>query len=104
MKVEERLANLTADLVAYEENCVFLERLFSLKAGVWPAPSRASKFHTLQRVETPGRAPGLGALEGLLPRPLPIANGLLPEASLGIRAAGHIQRKDALQQQAVQRA
>ena len=35
MKVEERLADLTADLVEYEENSVFLERLFSLKAGVW---------------------------------------------------------------------
>ena len=35
MKVEERLAELTADLVEYEENSVFLERLFSLKAGVW---------------------------------------------------------------------
>jgi hypothetical protein len=35
MKVEERLADLTADLVECEENSVFLERLFSLKAGVW---------------------------------------------------------------------
>ncbi len=35
MKVEERLADLTADLVEREENSVFLERLFSLKAGVW---------------------------------------------------------------------
>lgn len=35
MNVEERLADLTADLVEYEENSVFLERLFSLKAGVW---------------------------------------------------------------------
>src|SRR5438105_445136 len=35
LKVEERLADLTADLVEYEENSVFLERLFSLKAGVW---------------------------------------------------------------------
>ena len=35
MKVEERLADLTADLVEYEENSVFLERLFSLKVGVW---------------------------------------------------------------------
>ena len=35
MKVEERLADLTADLVACEENSAFLERLFSLKAGVW---------------------------------------------------------------------
>jgi hypothetical protein len=35
MKVEERLADLTADLVEYEENSVFLKRLFSLKAGVW---------------------------------------------------------------------
>ena len=35
MKVEERLADLTADLVEYEENSIFLERLFSLKAGVW---------------------------------------------------------------------
>jgi len=35
MKVEERLEELTADLVESEENSVFLERLFSLKAGVW---------------------------------------------------------------------
>jgi hypothetical protein len=35
MKVEERLADLTADLVECEENSVFLERLFSLKAGGW---------------------------------------------------------------------
>ena len=35
MKVEERLADLTADLVECEENSVFLERLFSLMAGVW---------------------------------------------------------------------
>jgi hypothetical protein len=35
MRVEERLADLTADLVECEENSVFLERLFSLKAGVW---------------------------------------------------------------------
>jgi hypothetical protein len=35
MKVEEKLADLTADLVECEENSVFLERLFSLKAGVW---------------------------------------------------------------------
>jgi len=34
MKVEERLADLTADLVECEEHSVFLERLFSLKAGV----------------------------------------------------------------------
>jgi hypothetical protein len=32
MTVEERLADLTADLVEYEENSVFLKRLFSLKA------------------------------------------------------------------------
>ena len=35
MKVEERFADLTADLVECEENSAFLERLFSLKAGVW---------------------------------------------------------------------
>jgi hypothetical protein len=35
MKVEERLEELTADLVECEENSAFLERLFSLKAGVW---------------------------------------------------------------------
>ena len=35
MKVEERFAELTADLVECEENSVFLKRLFSLKAGVW---------------------------------------------------------------------
>ena len=35
MKIEEKLADLTADLVEDEENSVFLERLFSLKAGVW---------------------------------------------------------------------
>jgi hypothetical protein len=35
MKVEEKLEELTADLVECEENSVFLERLFSLKTGVW---------------------------------------------------------------------
>jgi hypothetical protein len=35
MKVEERFEELTTDLVESEENSVFLERLFSLKAGVW---------------------------------------------------------------------
>jgi len=35
MKVEERFEDLTADLVECEENSTFLERLFSLKAGVW---------------------------------------------------------------------
>ena len=35
MKVEERFEELTADLVECEENSVFLERLFSLKAGAW---------------------------------------------------------------------
>jgi hypothetical protein len=35
MKVEERLAALSADLVECEENSVFLERLFSLEAGAW---------------------------------------------------------------------
>jgi len=35
MKVEERFEDLTADLVECEENSAFLERLFSLKAGVW---------------------------------------------------------------------
>ena len=35
MKLEERFADLTADLVECEENSAFLERLFSLKAGVW---------------------------------------------------------------------
>jgi len=35
MKVEERLADLTVDLVECEENSVLLERLFSLNAGVW---------------------------------------------------------------------
>ncbi len=35
MKVEEKFEELTADLVECEENRVFLERLFSLKAGVW---------------------------------------------------------------------
>jgi hypothetical protein len=33
MKVEERLADLTADLVECEENSIFLERLFFLKGG-----------------------------------------------------------------------
>jgi hypothetical protein len=35
MKGEERFEDLTADLVECEENSAFLERLFSLKAGVW---------------------------------------------------------------------
>jgi hypothetical protein len=35
MKVEERFEELTADLVECEDNSVFLERLFSLKASVW---------------------------------------------------------------------
>jgi len=35
MKGEERLRDLTADLVECEENSAFLERLFSLNAGVW---------------------------------------------------------------------
>ena len=35
MKVEERFEDLTADLVECEENSAFLERLFSLKTGVW---------------------------------------------------------------------
>ena len=35
MNVEEKLADLTADLVEYEAHSVFLERLFALKAGVW---------------------------------------------------------------------
>jgi len=35
MQGEERFEELTADLVESEENSVFLERLFSLKAGAW---------------------------------------------------------------------
>jgi hypothetical protein len=35
MKIEESLADLTADLIGCKANSAFLERLFSLKAGVW---------------------------------------------------------------------
>lgn len=35
--IEEQLADITADLVEREENSLFLERLFSQKAGTWAA-------------------------------------------------------------------
>jgi hypothetical protein len=35
MKREDRLADMTADLVEREENEAFLERLFALAAGRW---------------------------------------------------------------------
>jgi hypothetical protein len=35
MTLEDDLTDITADLVQLEENSPFLERLFSLQAGVW---------------------------------------------------------------------
>lgn len=35
MNLEDRLSDITADLVELEENSAFLERLFSVEAGRW---------------------------------------------------------------------
>jgi hypothetical protein len=35
MGIEDKLADLTTDLVEHEENQTFLARLFALEAGVW---------------------------------------------------------------------
>ena len=35
MSIEDRLAELTADLLELEVNSPFLERLFALQAGIW---------------------------------------------------------------------
>ena len=35
MKLEDKLSEITADLVEFEENTLFLERLFSVEAGRW---------------------------------------------------------------------
>jgi len=35
MNVEDKLSDMTSDLVELEENTIFLERLFSMESGVW---------------------------------------------------------------------
>jgi len=37
VNIEDQLADITADLVERDENSLFLERIFSQKAGVWEA-------------------------------------------------------------------
>ena len=35
MNVEDKLSDITSDLVELEENIIFLERLFSIESGIW---------------------------------------------------------------------